>query len=156
MWKEKKREDTTTIGKKWKWWRNFFCLNKKPMWACFNHNNWFFDNVYPHYRCGFNHVIDVKFQLWEFQGIGIWVVFYKFFVGFLLILHNLSYGHHLNNSKDISKYNFLISKPNYLTSFIITIFYPYNYLTPFLITISYLYNYFISFLTHQYGHEKAH
>jgi hypothetical protein len=54
---------------------------------------------------------------------------------------------HLNNSRDISKFNYLISKPNYLTSFLITTSYLYNYLTLFLITISYPYNYFTSFVT---------
>jgi hypothetical protein len=43
---------------------------------------------------------------------------------------------YLDNSRDISKFNYLISKPNYLTSFLITTSYLYNYLTLFLIPIS--------------------
>jgi hypothetical protein len=61
----------------------------------------------------------------------------------------------LDNSKDIFKYNYLVSKPNYLTFLLITIFYLYNYFTSFLITISYSYNYFTPFLTHQHGYEKT-
>jgi hypothetical protein len=51
----------------------------------------------------------------------------------------------LDNFKNISKYNYLISKPDYVTSFLITTSYPYNYLTPCLITIFYLYIYFTLF-----------
>jgi hypothetical protein len=61
----------------------------------------------------------------------------------------------LDNSRDISKYNYFISKPNYLTSFLITTVYPNNYVIPFVITISYPYNYFTPFLTHQHGYEKT-
>jgi hypothetical protein len=54
----------------------------------------------------------------------------------------------LDNSRDISKYNYFIS-------FLITTFYPNNYLIPFVITISHPYNYFTPFLTHQHGYEKT-
>jgi hypothetical protein len=52
---------------------------------------------------------------------------------------------YLNHSRDISKFKYLISKPNYLTSFLITTSNLYNYLTLFLITTSY--NYFTSFIS---------
>jgi len=54
------------------------------------------------------------------------------FIGSLLILYNFFVWSSLNNSRDIVKYNYLISKPNN-TSFLITISYPYNYFTSFLI-----------------------
>jgi len=52
-------------------------------------------------------------------------------------LHNSSYGHLWTIPKSIHIYP--ISKPSYLTSFLITISYPYNYFTPFLIITSIAY-----------------
>jgi hypothetical protein len=68
--------------------------------------------------------------------------------GFLVDFAQSFVGLSLDNSKDISKYN-------YLTSFLITISYPYNYHIPFLTTIFYIYNYFTPFLTHQHGYDIA-
>jgi hypothetical protein len=51
--------------------------------------------------------------------------------------HNSSYGRIWTIPKSIHTYP--ISKPNYLTSFLITISYPYNYFTPFLIINSLAY-----------------
>jgi hypothetical protein len=48
---------------------------------------------------------------------------------------------YLNNFRDIFKYNYLIFKTIYFTSFLITIFYSYNYFTPF--------------FTYQHEYEKA-
>jgi hypothetical protein len=54
---------------------------------------------------------------------------------------------YLENSRDMSKFNYLISKPISLTSFLITTSYRYKYLTLFLLTISYPHNYFTSFIS---------
>jgi hypothetical protein len=54
---------------------------------------------------------------------------------FFIIFHKLLIDFvwsSLDNFRDIFKYNYLTSKPNYLTSFLIRISYPYNYLTSFL------------------------
>jgi hypothetical protein len=72
------------------------------------------------------------------------IIFHRFFIDFAQSFVWLS----LDNSKNISKYN-------YLTSFLITISYPYNYHIPSITTISYIYNYFTPFLTHQHGYENA-
>jgi hypothetical protein len=42
-------------------------------------------------------------------------------MGSLLILHNFFVWFSLDNFKDIFKYNYLILKPNYFTSFLIII-----------------------------------
>jgi hypothetical protein len=64
------------------------------------------------------------------------IIFSKFLIDFAYIFVWSS----LDNFKDIFKYNYLVFKPNYLTSFLITIFY--------------FYNYFISFSVHQHEYEK--
>ncbi len=47
--------------------------------------------------------------------------FLSSFMGSLLILHNFFVWFSLDNFKDIFKYNYLILKPNYFTSFLIII-----------------------------------
>jgi hypothetical protein len=65
------------------------------------------------------------------------IIFYMVLVR-QLILHNSSYGHLWTIPKLIHIYP--VSKPNYLTSFLITISYLYNYFIPFLIIISVAYS----------------